>query len=80
MDTTVAEFQRVDRESLKSLIRRHVKFGLGKSLSRATPEDIYLAVALSAREIALEKQFATQRKIEEQDPTVVFYLSMEFLI
>ncbi|MCG3194772.1 MAG: glycogen/starch/alpha-glucan phosphorylase [Thermoanaerobaculia bacterium] len=80
MDTTVAEFQRVDRESLKSLIRRHVKFGLGKSLSRATPEDIYLAVALSAREIALEKQFATQRKIEEQDPKVVFYLSMEFLI
>ncbi len=80
MQPEISERRSVDREVLMSLIRRHAKFSLGKDWKSVTADDVYLAVAFTVRDLALDGLISTQARMEEQDPKALYYLSMEFLI
>lgn len=69
-----------DRTTLTLSIKRNLKLFLGKEPREATADDMYLAVAFTVRELALEGFMATREKVKEQDPKIVCYLSMEYLI
>ena len=69
-----------DKAALKRSIHHHIVYSLGKAWTEASPEDLYLAVALSVRDRALDARFATDRRYEQADAKRLYYLSMEFLI
>ncbi len=70
----------VDPGTLTASLERNLKLFLGKAWREATVDDVYLAAAFTARELALDGFMATRERIRRQDPKIVCYLSMEYLI
>ncbi len=68
----VISFQRVFLRNLATL--------QGKDLSRATPNDCYLALAYTVRERLVERRLATARAHAAADTKSVCYLSAEYLL
>lgn len=54
-----------DRTTLALSIRRNLKLFLGMEPREATADDMYLAVAFTVRELALEGLMATREKVKE---------------
>ena len=72
--------ERYDKEDIKKEIRAKVKHHYRKDLEEATMQEIYQAVSLVVKDIVIDDWMATQKARDEQDPKVVYYMSMEFLI
>lgn len=51
-----------------------------KTFKEASGEEIFQAVSLAVKDYVIDDWFATQKVIDEQDPKIVYYMSMEFLI
>lgn len=64
---------------LSSLLH-HLKYTRCKNWGSATNFDKYLSLALSIRDLAVEKMITTQGVYLERDVKRVYYLSMEFLM
>ena len=71
MSLVKEEFKRQVRENIRSQFRR--------DLEEASLHQIYIAVCQALKEDIVDGWISTQRKIREQDPKIVYYLSMEFL-
>ena len=54
-------------------------FVQGRSVERATVNDLYLALAHTVRDRILERWISTLKNFQAQDVRVVCYLSAEFL-
>lgn len=61
-------------------IRFHLKFDRCKNWGTATDFDKYLSLALTIRDMAVERMIATQGAYLDHDVKRVYYLSMEFLL
>lgn len=51
-----------------------------KNLEEATPQQVFQAVAYSVKERIIENWMETQKAYEKEDPKMVYYMSMEFLM
>ena len=51
-----------------------------KTLEDATQQEIYQAVAYITKDVIMDQWLATQRVIDKDDPKIVYYMSMEFLM
>jgi glucan phosphorylase len=69
-----------EAESMASSLRRHVTYGLARSPGRASPYELYLALARAIREPLIERWLATERHYRETSTRRACYLSMEFLM
>jgi starch phosphorylase len=69
----------LDAEALAQSFLDNLFFVQGRSLERATVNDLYLALAHTVRDRILERWLATLRSYQTQDVRVVCYLSAEFL-
>jgi len=69
----------LDAEALAQSFLDNLFFVQGRSLERATVNDLYLALAHTVRDRILERWLATNRSYNTQDVRVVCYLSAEFL-
>ncbi|MFN0118754.1 MAG: glycogen/starch/alpha-glucan phosphorylase [Elusimicrobiota bacterium] len=67
-------------QKLEELIRYHLRTTLAKDLSDVSNEDVFHAISLSIKGIAVEQLLQTERRYRDQDLKRVYYLSMEFLI
>ena len=65
-------FTKAVEENLKTLYR--------KTLKEANQQEIYQAVAAVVKETVMEQWLATQQTMDKEDPKVVYYMSMEFLM
>jgi len=70
----------LDTPGLRDAILYHLTYSLGKARPVATPRDIYLAVALAARDRAWQRRLETLERQRASQGKEVCYLSMEFLI
>ena len=70
----------VSKDELKKRVVDNVKSMFRKTLSAATSEQIYQALAYAIRDIVTDKWMATHDTYHEQDAKIVYYLSMEFLM
>ncbi|MEN6445857.1 MAG: glycogen/starch/alpha-glucan phosphorylase [Candidatus Cloacimonas sp.] len=65
---------------LKSLFLNHLEYSLIKDTTTVNKWDIYYALALSLRDLLIERWLRTQYEYRKQDVKKVYYLSMEFLM
>jgi starch phosphorylase len=70
------------RTSLKEGLRQHLRYSLGRDpgYERASPAEVYRALALAVRDRMVDGILATERRYREADCKRIYYLSMEFLI
>jgi starch phosphorylase len=67
-------------EAIKETFLRHRKTSLAKDEYTATSHDNYISLALTVREMLIERWIKTQQSYYDQDAKRVYYLSLEFLI
>ena len=67
-------------ESLADRFLHHLRFTRGEGWDTATPHDHFFSVALSVRDLIVDRMVATQRTYHEQDVKRVYYLSLEYLL
>ncbi len=68
------------KERLKKDFVTNLTLTLAKRMDRASTLDKYQALALSIRNLMIEKWISTQVAYEDVEPKSVYYLSLEYLI
>ena len=66
------EFIKDVQDNVKNLYRKTIK--------EASQQEIFQAVSFSVKDIIIDQWLATQRAYDKQDPKMVYYMSMEFLM
>ena len=69
-----------DKDLFKRSVVYNVKTLYRKSMEEATPQQIFQAVSYSIKDAIVDHWMTSQEEYEKQDPKVVYYLSMEFLM
>ena len=70
----------IDKEEFKKEVQENVVRLYRKEFSEATNEEIFQAVSLAVKDVVIEDWLKTQKAMDEEDPKIVYYMSMEFLI
>ena len=68
------------KEAFKKSVKDNVKFLYRKTIEEATQEQIFQAVSYTVKDVIIDNWLATQKAYDEQDPKIVYYTSMEFLM
>ena len=68
------------KEAFKKSVKDNVKFLYRKTIEEATQEQIFQAVSYSVKDVIIDNWLAAQKAYDEQDPKIVYYMSMEFLM
>ena len=69
-----------NKADFKKEILENIKLLFRKTIDNASQEEIFQAVALAVKDIIVDEWLATHKKYNEENPKIVYYLSMEFLI
>ena len=69
-----------EKEAFKKSVRDNVKFLYRKRLEEATQEQLFQAVCYTVKDVIIDNWLESQNAFEEQDPKIVYYMSMEFLM
>ena len=68
-----------DRDIFIQQVRDAVKLLYRRTLEEATDEQLFQAVSYAIKDDIIEDWIETHKKMDEQDPKTVYYMSMEFL-
>lgn len=71
---------RFEKNAFKKEIENNVKSLFRKTVDEATPQQLFQAVSYAVKEVIIDDWLATQKIYEEEDPKMVYYMSMEFLM
>ena len=69
-----------DKETFKKSVKDNVKFLYRRKLEEATQEQLFQAVSYTVKDVIIDNWLDTQNAYEAQDPKIVYYMSMEFLM
>ena len=69
-----------DKELFKRSVIYNVKTLYRTPIEEATQNQIFHAVALATKDAIIDAWIATQEQMKKQDPKIVYYMSMEFLM
>ena len=69
-----------EKEEFKKSVKENVKFLYRKTLEEATQEQIFQAVSYTVKDVIIDNWIKSQKAYEKQDPKIVYYMSMEFLM
>jgi starch phosphorylase len=70
----------MDLVTLKRAFTNHLNYNQGKDQPFATNHDYYMALARTVRDRLVQRRIKTAQTYFEQDPKMVYYLSLEFLM
>ncbi len=68
------------KDAIKEAFMRHLTRSLAKRPDKASNLDRYHALALSVRDLMVERWIATKDEYEDHDPRTIYYISLEFLM
>ena len=71
---------RFEKDVFKRDVRNNVKTLFRKEVEEATPQQLFQAVSYAVKEAIIDDWLATQKAFDKQDPKMVYYMSMEFLM
>ena len=71
---------RFDKELFKRSVLYNVKTLYRRTLEEATPQQIFQAVSYAIKDQIVECWMETQKAYDKEDPKMVYYMSMEFLM
>ena len=69
-----------EKEEFKKSVKENVKFLYRKTLEEATQEQIFQAVSYTVKDVIIDNWLKSQKAYEKQNPKIVYYMSMEFLM
>ena len=69
-----------DKERFKNSVLYNVRTLYRKTLEEATPQQVFQAVSYAIKDVIVDNWMDTQKAFEEEDPKMVYYMSMEFLM
>lgn len=69
-----------DKELFKRSVIYNVKALYRKTLEEASQQQIFQAVAYAVKDMVVDDWLETHKEYDKQDPKMVYYLSMEFLM
>ncbi|MCD8327389.1 MAG: glycogen/starch/alpha-glucan phosphorylase [Lachnospiraceae bacterium] len=72
--------KKFDKEHFKKEVAYNVKTLYRRNIEEATDQQLFQAVAYAIKDDIVDNWMATQKAWEEQDPKMVYYMSMEFLM
>ncbi len=67
-------------KELERAIKDRVRTTFRKDLEEAKPEEVYQALAEVVNDVIIDNWLTTQKEMVKQDPKIVYYMSMEFLM
>ncbi len=70
----------IDKEQFKRSVIYNVKTLYRKTLEEANQQQIFQAVAYAIKDMVVDEWLETHKEYDKQDPKMVYYLSMEFLM
>lgn len=76
----LAKGQRLDPESLKRHFAHHLEYSVGKYTHNVKMRDVYEALALTVKDVLIDRYNATRKLAKTNKAKRVYYISMEFLI
>ena len=71
---------RFEKQAFKKEVKNNVKTLFRKTIEEATPQQLFQAVSYAVKEAIIDDWIATQEQYEKDDPKMVYYMSMEFLM
>ena len=63
-----------------SKVTSEVKSNYRKTLEEASQQELFQAVSNVVKDVIMDQWLATQQVIDKDDPKIVYYMSMEFLM
>lgn len=73
-------FNFFDKKAFIQDVRDNVKNLYRKTLEEASQQEIFQAVSYTVKDEIIDKWLATQQAYDKEDPKIVYYMSMEFLM
>ncbi len=70
----------IDKEKFIQEIKNNVKNLYRKTLEEASQQEVYQAVSNAVKNVIIDQWLATQKTFDEEDPKILYYMSMEFLM
>ena len=68
------------KEEFKKSVKDNVKTLYRRTIEEATPQQIFQAVSYAVKDVIIDNWLKSQEAFEKQDPKIVYYMSMEFLM
>ena len=72
--------KRFDKEVFIESVKSNLKTLYRQTLVDATKQQVFQAVSYAVKDTIIDNWMATQKVYEEEDPKMVYYMSMEFLM
>ena len=69
-----------DKAYIKGELRDNIRRQYRKDLDEASNQEVYQAISLIVKDFVIDEWLKTQKVMDEKDPKIVYYMSMEFLI
>ena len=69
-----------NKEKFIEDVKENVKNLYRKTLEEASQQEIFQAVSYTVKDVIIDDWLATQKAFDKQDPKMVYYMSMEFLV
>ena len=70
----------LNKEKFIEDVKENVKNLYRKTLEEASQQEIFQAVSYTVKDVIIDDWLATQKAFDKQDPKMVYYMSMEFLM
>lgn len=71
---------RFEKATFKKDVQDNVRRLFRKELEEANPQEQYQAVSYAVKDAIVDNWIETQKKFDREDPKIVYYMSMEFLM
>ena len=68
------------KETFKQSVEENVRKLYRKTIDNATEQEVYQAVCYAVKDVIMDNWLKTQNTMNEEDPKMVYYMSMEFLM
>lgn len=69
-----------EKEKFIQEIKNNVKNLYRKTLEEASQQEVYQAVSNAVKNVVIDQWLATQKTFDKEDPKILYYMSMEFLM
>lgn len=69
-----------EKDTFIAAVKETVRMHYRKKLEEATQQELYQAVAYVVKDVIIDQWMATQQTFDEEDPKILYYMSMEFLV
>lgn len=70
----------ITADELKRRMNYHLRYSLMKDPARAVCRDLFHALALSCRELLIDRMFETEQRYAQRQAKRVYYISIEYLL